>query len=145
LPGFGLCKPETSWDGEPVTIGIGCLAPVRQPDLTYVTALWSDNCRAQQSSSPQTISGFGWTGSLDSAPADFSLTGVWSVPVNLTNSFSVSDENEGRRVHMRQLCPGMPLNFTTYTLGTRTRLEISIPNFRLPEIANNAKVTIQAH
>jgi hypothetical protein len=147
VPGFGICIPETSWDGEPVTIGIGCLAPMRQPDLTYVTALWSDNdCRPQTpDSQPPAIPGYGWTGALDPAPADFSLTGVWSVPTNLTNSFTVSNQNETRQTHWRQLCPGTPISFTSYALASRTRLEFSVPDFRLPEIANNARLVFETH
>ena len=135
VPGFGVCTPETGWDGEPVTIGIRCLAPMRQPGLTYVTALWRDKCPTPNSVEQGAISGHGWTGALDPAPAAFSLTGVWSIPIDLTNSFTVSNENEERRVHMRQLCPDTPLTFTTYTRGTRTRLEFSVPDFRLPETA----------
>jgi hypothetical protein len=144
VPGFGLCTPETGWDGEPVTVGIGCLAPMRQPALTYITALWRDNCRTQQLGSQPTITGYGWTGSLDAAPAEFGLTGVWSVPVDMTNSWRYANQERESRIHMRQLCPGTPVTFTSYALETRTRLEFSIPDFRLPEIAD-AKLVIQTH
>ncbi|UWZ82743.1 hypothetical protein [Occallatibacter riparius] len=142
VPGFGICTPETGWDGEPITVGIGCLAPMRQPDLTYITAVWHDKCLTSDSAERGPISGYGWTGALDPAPAAFSLTGVWSIPIDLTNSFTVSNQNDDRRVHMRQLCPGTPITFTTYALATRTRLELSVPDFRLPAIAN-ASVAIQ--
>jgi hypothetical protein len=144
VPGFGLCAPETGWDGGPMTIGLDCLAPMRQPALTYIAVLWRDNCRPEQFGSQQTITGHGWTGSLDSAPAEFGLTGVWSVPVDITNSWRYANQESESRIHMRQLCPGTPLTFTSYALETRTRLEFSVPDFRLPEIAD-AKVVIQTH
>jgi hypothetical protein len=144
VPGFAVCTPETGWDGKPVTIGISCLSAMRQPDPTLVTALWHDNCRAQNT--PESaISGFGWAGSLDSAPAEFSLTSVWEVPLGMTNSWRYGTESGEQRIHMRQLCPGIPLTFTTYALEQRTRIDLSIPDFRLPELSQATHAEYEIH
>jgi hypothetical protein len=134
VPGFGICTPENSWDGEPITVGIGCLAPMRQPALTYVTAVWNDKCPTPDSAGRGSTPGFAWAGSLDTAPADFGLTGVWDIGLNLTNDTTSTYKDGKYHLHMRELCPGTPLTFTTYAFATRTRLELSVPDFRLPEI-----------
>jgi hypothetical protein len=139
VPGFGMCTPITGWDGQPITIGIGCLSPLRQPDLTYITAQWRDNCHSSDSNAQSAITGYGWAGSLDSAPADFNLVSVWQVPMSFTNSWRYSDQ----LVHMRQLCPGAPLSFTTYKLESRTRIDLSVPDFRLPELSQATQAEYQ--
>jgi hypothetical protein len=135
VPGFGMCTPQGGWDGEPVTIGISCLSAVRQPDLTFVTVLWHDDCRAPNDAPPPAVSGYGWVGSLDAPAAEPSLTAVLQAPMALTNSWRYSNRTDEQRIHMRELCPGIPVTFTSYALQTRTRAELSIAGFRLPELS----------
>jgi hypothetical protein len=137
VPGFAMCRPVTGWDGEPepVTIGINCLSAMRLPDLTFIAVTWHDTCPAQNSGPLQAISGYGWAGSPDPGPAEFGLTSVWEVPMSLTNNWRYSNRTDEERIHMRQLCPGAPLTFTTYALDQRTRVDLSIPSFRLPELS----------
>jgi len=74
-----------------------------------------------------------WIGSLDTSAADFGITSVWDAPLYFSNNGPIM--REGKQVWARQLCPGTPVIFTSYELAGRTRLELSIPNFRLPELA----------
>jgi hypothetical protein len=137
VPGVGICAPQSSWFGFPPEItGISCRSAMRGPRLNYVTVHWSSTedkaaCSAV-SEGPDTVLGSTWIGSFDTEPAELGITSVWDTPLNFSNP---STYYEGKQVWARQLCPGTPVAFTRYELAGRTQLEMSIPNFRLPELA----------
>jgi len=138
VPGVGICTPQSSWFGFPPQItGISCRSAMRGPQLNYVAAQWSDTgdkaaCSAVPEESDPLL-GTTWIGSFDTDPAEFGITSVWEAPLNLSNGGPFF--REGKQVWFRQLCPGTPVTFTSYELAGRSRLEMSIPNFRLPELA----------
>jgi hypothetical protein len=137
VPGVGICTPQSSWFSLPPEItGISCRSAMRGPRLDYVNVHWSESgAEAACSGAPheaETVLGTTWTGSFETDPAEFGITSVWETPLNFSNP---STYYEGKQVWARQLCPGTPVVFTRYELSRRTRLEMSIPNFRLPELA----------
>jgi hypothetical protein len=138
VPGVGICAPLSSWFGIPPEItGISCRSAMRRPGLNYVSVQWRDSgdkagCSAAPNE-PDTVLGTTWTGSFDDDSAEFGITSVWETPLNFSNNWPTY--KEGKLSRPRQLCPGTPVVFTSYELAGRTRLEMSIPNFRLPDLA----------
>jgi hypothetical protein len=48
---------------------------------------------------------------------------------------SGKSEDDQQRVHMRELCPGTPITFTTYRRAARTRVHMQMAGFQLPELS----------
>jgi hypothetical protein len=72
-------------------------------------------------------------GELSPAPAEFGITSVWSRSVWL-NDFGTDVERSGRILHPPPLlCPGTPVHFTRYTLMNRSEVDVTLPQFQLPE------------
>lgn len=133
VSGFGICTPQTGWFNYPKEItGITCRTPMRYPRLTYVTAHWSEGPCAGGGENERQMLGTAWVGSFDGAPAEFGITSVWETPLNLSNSWT--GYNKGT-IQARRLCPGSPVTFTRYELTGHAQIAITIPNFRLPELA----------
>jgi hypothetical protein len=57
---------------------------------------------------------------------------VWTFPLTLSNSWA--GYNKGT-IRARQLCPGSTVTFTSFKLEGHTQIEVSVPNFQLPELA----------
>jgi hypothetical protein len=133
VPGFGICSPERGWpEAVPNVTGISCRSAFRQPNLTYVETLWSNRPCSGVMTEPNTgVQGAAWAGDLDSAPAQFGITSVWTVLVSLSNSFQYTGERY-RPDKPRYLCPGTPVTFTRYGLVKRLQTEVVIPNFQMP-------------
>jgi hypothetical protein len=130
VPGFGVCAPALDWTAPTQITEIACRTALRQPPLTYVDTRWSeDPCPSPAAPSTTGIEGSGWTGSLNTAPAEFSLSSVSATQLPLSNNWN-SESN--RPTKPRHLCPGTPLTFTEYKVVQRTQSDISIPNFRFP-------------
>lgn len=134
VPSLGVCTPQVHEFFQASQIwGISCRTAMRRPDLTYVTVRWADEeCSAQpkDTDGPQ---GYAWIGSVDSDPADFGITSVWNnlLPLDASWTRAVQDNPP----HIRQLCPGTPVTFTRYSLVGRSQVSLTIPDFRLPELA----------
>jgi hypothetical protein len=134
VPEFGICAPTTDWSHSGFT-GLACLAALHQPRLTYVNVLWSNHPPSSPSAGPPdpatSIQGAAWTGSLDPDLADFGITSVWNIQLNLSNGMRQIALN--RPWEPRYLWPGTPITFTQYNLVRRTQMDLTIPGFLLPD------------
>jgi hypothetical protein len=146
VPDFGVCSPEVIVEpSQPMRItGIRCRSALRQPVLTYVDALWSnDACSGDPTNPAQGVQGSAWVGYLDPDPAQFGITSVWNTPVPLTNGWVNDTSRDGRPMKPRHLCPGTPLVFTRYMQVGRFQTELAIPDFQMPEEASPIAASIQ--
>lgn len=125
VPGFGICSPAVYLATPSQIDGVSCRFALRQPTLTYMSTLWSEDACP----SPATIPGSGWTGTLDTAPADFSIATVWTLPLPLTNNLYSE-----RHTRSRHICAGTPLTLAEYTVAQRGQSGFTIPGFRFPEL-----------
>lgn len=133
VPGVGICMPQSTWFSLPPEVtGINCRSAMRRPQLTYITAQWTEDPCSERGAKGENILGTGWVGSFDTDAAEFGITSVWETPLVLSNSWAGYDQGRNRS---RQLCPGSPVTFTRYQLTGHTQIAITIPNFRLPELA----------
>jgi hypothetical protein len=132
VPGFGICTPQTGWFSYPREVtGITCRTAMRYPRLTYVTAHWSEGPCTGGDGNERLMLGTAWAGSFDSDPAEFGITSVWETPLSLSNSWA----GYKGTIQARRLCPGSPVTFTRYELTGHVQMAITIPDFRLPELA----------
>ncbi len=147
VPGFGICSPDINWGAPRSQIdGITCRYALRQPRLTYVDTRWSeDSCSGTLTAAGGGIEGSGWTGGLDTDPAEFSIAGVSTGQLPLLNNWNEGHQDWGTKP--RHLCPGAPLNLTPYSVAQRTQSNFAIPNFRLPALstpnASGASIGLQ--
>jgi hypothetical protein len=128
VPGVGVCSPDVTWDSLFIT-GISCLSALRQPELNYVTVLWSNTRCSSVQPPAKGVQGAGWAGTLENDPARFGITSVWRTPLSLSNN---GIENRFVTPENRHLCPGTPITFTRYSLVGRTQADLTIANFNLP-------------
>lgn len=129
---LGICAPQVLWFENPPEIrAINCRSAMHRPDLTFVTAHWTEGrCPSDSTNSPFII-GTAWLGSLDPDPADFGITSVWNSPLNLSNEWFYQHP----LMHPRQLCPGSPITFARFRRTGKSQVTLTIPNFRLPDLA----------
>jgi hypothetical protein len=132
IPDFGVCRPQSSWApffGQ--IAGIDCVSALRQPPLTYITTRWATApCSPLPGEPDPGALGTAWVGSLDREPAELSISSVFDVPVNFSNSQTMA---RGRN-ELRFLCPGTPISFTQYSTVRRVQTSVDIQNFVLPQI-----------
>lgn len=130
VPGVGICAPQMLWLQQPPEItGIACRSAVRHPDLTYITAHWSTGPCTPGTECSTSLIGTAWLGTLDSDPAEFGITSVWDEPVPLSNFWA------GYPARPRRMCPGSPVTFARFARAGRGQVTLTIPGFRLPELA----------
>ena len=140
VPDFGICAPETSWDRSGFT-GLSCVAALRQPRLTYVSVLWSNDPPSGSIPDPNTsVEGAGWAGNLDRDPAEFGITSVWNIDLSLSNNMKQGSRDNPWQP--RYLWPGTPLTFTQYNLVSRTQLDLAISGFHLPDYNQSARFLV---
>jgi hypothetical protein len=133
VSGFGICVPQTTWFSSPRDIsGISCRSAMRQPQLTYVTALWTDDECSVEPSDRETVLGAAWAGSFDTDPAEFGITSVWQTGVVFSNMFG--DFHQGQKPRRRRICPGSPITFTRYARIGRSQQDVTIQDFQLPKL-----------
>jgi hypothetical protein len=133
VPNFGICTPRSySWlRRNPEITGISCRSAMRHPRLTYVTAQWTDG-KCSDLDSEKTL-GTAWTGSLDSDPAEFGITSVWTVPLTFSNNWG--NRRGGDIALPRHFCPGSPITFTAYNRVARGQVGLTIQDFHIPDLA----------
>ena len=137
---FGVCAPWSWYPNKREYSTIICRSAMREPSLTYVSAHWAQNACAASTSSDQTgMLAAAWTGTLDTAPAQFGITSVWSVPLNLSNAWFQSNTATKPRV----LCPGTPITFREFKETRRMMVQVNIDNFRLPEIMSAEQMSAE--
>jgi hypothetical protein len=123
IPGGGICG--VSGDSNPVS----CRLPLRQPPMMMVTSRYTkEDCQVRQM--PDGDGGLAWIGTLDTDPADFGLTSVWTTSIYF-QALSSPGQQEGRQY----LCPGTTLEFTPYTRVEQRQQEVDDPAVRLPDLA----------
>jgi hypothetical protein len=136
VPGVGICSwnptTQTMFDTTEVT----CLSPMREPDFTFVSVQLNESSCTDDDARDE-VPGAGTVGGamgeLSPAPAEFGITSVWSRSVWL-NDFGTDVERSGRILHPPPLlCPGTPVHFTRYTLMNRSEVDVTLPQFQLPE------------
>jgi hypothetical protein len=133
VPDFGICTPQAySWlRRNPEITGISCRSAMRHPHLTYVTAQWTDGSCSDLD--PEKTLGTAWTGSLDSDPAEFGITSVWTLPLTFSNNWG--NRRGGDIALPRHFCPGSPITFTAYNRVARGQVGLTIQDFHIPEMA----------
>jgi len=133
IPGVGVCKGPSPTRYS--TSFIHCRAAMRQPPLTYVIGHWTEGDCPAQPTDDGTVLGAAWVGNLDQNPAEFGITSVWQFPISLSNVMW-SRAPGTMVVGPPHLCPGSTLTFTTYRLASSEQLNVTIPDFQLPELEN---------
>jgi hypothetical protein len=125
IPKFGICPGSTPEHEHSEQNDLQCRSAFHGPALMYVSALEAaEPCGTGQAETKEKIAVGDWVGSLNNYPADFGMTPVWATLLYMRNT-------DGSQMHF--LCPGMPITFTQYDLARRMRMEISIPNLKLPD------------
>jgi len=108
---------------------------MREPEFTLVSVQRDESsCRNTEAKEEAPGTGVvgGTIGELSTEPADFGITSVWSGSVWLNDSTDV--ERGGTILHPRPLlCPGTPVHFTHYTLINRSEVDVTLPQFQLPD------------
>ena len=135
VSGFGVCSPRAGWLRVPFAItAIDCRSALHQPALSYVSAHWSDqNCSASQSEPSTALLGTTWVGSMDPGLADFGITSVWETPLGFSNAWSAYHQGSVPIPH--HFCAGTPVTFTQFKLAGRAQSDVTLQDFRLPELA----------
>lgn len=134
VPEIGVCKPD-HWFWRPNEIrGISCRSAMNAPRLTLVSVPWSSGgCRTEAGSTPDEVTTGGWMGELEPSPAEFGITSVWAVtggPPRANPS-----QKSGQPYQDYNLCAGAPVSFAQYRPAGRVQEDLTIPDYRLPELA----------
>lgn len=121
IPEVGICRAGTLGYGM-----IRCWSAFRQPQLTYVSADWSQvPCPAPQSEMKE-VRGKTWMGYSDAEPADMGI-----VPIQYSDASFMPDHNNP--TGGKYLCTGTPITFTQYKLVYRTHTSLTLQNVFLSE------------
>jgi hypothetical protein len=141
VAGFGVCRPE-HWILRPDEfMGILCRSAMNQPQLTYVSALWSSGgCKGGAGANAKQMTTSGWMGVLDPEPAGLGITSVWAVSGSLPMPGPPMRRPELDEEY--SLCAGTPVQFTQYRPAGRLREDVTIQDFRLPELAIGDRMAI---
>jgi hypothetical protein len=134
VAGFGVCRPE-HWMLRPDEyMGLMCRSAMNQPQLTYVSALWtSGGCKGGAAANAKQVTTSGWMGELDPEPAGLGVTSVWAVSGSLPMPGPPMRNPELNQEF--SLCAGTPVQMTQYRQMARVREEVTISGFQLPELA----------
>lgn len=119
VPGIGYCMPFHEQYA-----AILCRSAVTDPPLTYVESFW------QKGDCDGTAEG-----AVETEPAsDWLRTGVeFHMPLDAVRSSFVVLRRREQRSGRWQVCPGTPLTFTQYAPVGRTRAEMTVNNFEIPQ------------
>lgn len=132
VEGFGVCTPWSWYPYKQEYTAVTCRSAMRQPTLTYITVPWAvESCSTTQNTEDPEMLATAWAGNLSTAPADFGITSVWSIPVNLSNPWLMKPNERARP---RLLCPGAPITFRQFQEADRMALRMTVDDFRMPEI-----------
>lgn len=121
VPGVGVCRVGTLGYGM-----IRCRSAFRQPELTYVSADWSQEpCLAAQTEMKE-VRGETWMGYSDAEPADMGI-----VPIQYSYASFMPDHNNP--TGGKHLCTDTPITFTQYKLIRHTQTSLTLQNIHLAE------------
>jgi hypothetical protein len=124
IPDGSICDRAEEWRND-----LSCRSAVREPRLMLVGTRFSTaDCTASMPANDGD-NGLGWIGSLDTDPAEFGITSVWTSSINFERiSTGTSDKPQ-------HLCAGAPLAFAPYTIVERRQQKITSPLVRLEDLA----------
>lgn len=121
IPGFGVCGPRVRGSAWQV-----CRFAFRDPQLTYVSADWSNTpCSAPQTELEQ-VRGDPWMGVLNSRPTKFGIA-----PITFGDVAFTPDLNNA--TGGKYLCSDAPITLTQYKLAGRMQTSLILADFQLPE------------
>jgi hypothetical protein len=121
VPEVGLCRVQTLGYGL-----IRCRSAFHQPQLTHVSAEWSQSpCVAPQTEMKE-VRADDWMGFSDPKPADLSI-----VPIQVSTAGLMPDHNNP--TGGKYLCTDTPITFTQYKLLRRTQTNLTIQSIPLSE------------
>jgi hypothetical protein len=136
VEGLGMCTPVRDWSGSNFN-SVWCRSAVRRPPVTHVSMEWSSTPCDAAPSGQAGVAGSAWVGNDVSDPAEFGISPVQQLSLPFSPSVFTPGMN-----HPRYLCAGTPLTFTSYAVVGRSREEVTLKNFELPDWrrpANNGK------
>jgi len=139
---FGACSPTTAWTPQPGQISaLHCIAPLRQPQLTYVTTRWADGpCSTGPVGPDAGVGGHAWVGSLDRAPSELNIAPVTELHLDISNAIAYEEKGKQRS---RSLCPGTPIVFTQFNRVGRMQTSLDIQGFYLPKVIEaNGRISV---
>ncbi len=129
IPGLGLCARDPALSLHP---GLLCRIPLRQPPLFLLAGLWTTQpCTASSAPGDDTAVLTASPGSPSPSPVDLSLTSV----ITSSESFSLPASTDTNLTELPplRLCPGTTLTVIPLQLRRRARVQLTLPNYRLPE------------
>lgn len=139
VSGLGICSPVPYPMGGGFA-GFNCRSAVRSPQLTWVTAQWSDSPCDKGGPDATSVTGDAWAGELIPEPAAAGLNPVIDVPVRLSNPPVLPKSSVTGQTAVfiagaprRFLCAGSQLTFTAYRPAGKTQYSATLTNIRLPK------------
>jgi len=130
VPDFGTCSAQSGGSFSAGITGIGCLSPLREPPLTFISAHWSSGpCSAGNAAAEDGVVGVSWVGSPEREAAKLNFSSVVDLHINLSNNFT-----DGQPITPRFLCPGAPVHFRQYGMARRTQASVDVQGYQLPEV-----------
>jgi hypothetical protein len=122
VPGEGHCSVSD--------MGGGCLFPLRTPFMMVTARLEEMTCtlREKQTPLPPGISGYGLVGYGSSSPAEFGISPVQVVPLDVGDWGELDDPRARPGI-----CPGTPLSFGILEEMGGMRTELQIDGIRLAD------------
>lgn len=132
VEGFGVCTPVKDWTGSNFN-SVWCRSAMRQPPVTHVSLEWSSTPCDAAPSGQAGVAGSAWAGSDVSDPAEFGISPVQQGSLPFSNSVDRGYVYTPGMNHPRYLCAGTPLTFTRYAVVGRSREDVTLKNFQLPD------------
>jgi hypothetical protein len=83
---------------------------------------------------PTSVFVMGWDGSMDKDPSDMGITSVWQSDPELTSADAISAQEEEVLNH----ATGSGYFFIQYLPTKRSRVELTVPNFKMPVFSREA-------
>ncbi len=141
VPGIGICSPLTGLLARPDDIGgVACRAPLRQPELTLIRTMWSDDaCATGPTTADHGIQTAAWVGSLERGAAEFGISPLWVWNITFSNQYKTENNRNGGP---RKLCAGTPMTFTAFKVTWHTQSTLSITGFQLPDLDSGQQMVI---
>jgi hypothetical protein len=114
IPSGSICARSGIWAND-----LSCRSAMRQPPLTLVVTRFSTGECSGERMKNDGDAGLGWVGTVDSDPAEFGITSVW------TSSVYFGRISRGESKEEQHLCAGSTLVFAPYTPVERTQEKVT--------------------
>lgn len=139
VSGFGNCSPVLDPMGRGY-LWLNCRSAMWKPQLTWITAQWSDTPCDKGGPDTTGVTGDAWVGELFPEPGAAGLNPVIDVPVGLSNPPIPPKSLAAGQTAVfiagappRYLCAGTPLTFSAYRPVGKTQYQATLTNIRLPK------------